>query len=152
MARAVNETGCLVFIDEVTADKSSRMITEMFKTILSAHFQPNGSELFWPPFTIQMDNNAKYTAKAKRGMLCNGGVNHLTWTQVSWHFTWWKQNWRENVPSNIKQELKTVAVGGWQSISLDEIQHLVVSINSRLQAAIYRKGFATKYFAKIKLD
>ena len=34
---AANGTGSLVFIDDVTADKSSRMISEVFRRILSAH-------------------------------------------------------------------------------------------------------------------
>ena len=38
---AANGTGSLVFIDDVTADKSSRMNSEVFQAILSAHIQPN---------------------------------------------------------------------------------------------------------------
>ena len=47
-------------------------------------------------------------------------------------------------PKN-KQELKTVAVEAWQSITRDETQRLVMSMHSRLQAVIDCKGFATKY-------
>ena len=47
-------------------------------------------------------------------------------------------------PKN-KQELKTVAVEAWQSITRDETQHLVMSSLSTLQAVIDCKGFATKY-------
>jgi len=43
-------------------------------------------------------------------------------------------------PKN-KQELKTVAVEAWQSITRDKTQRLVMSMRSRLQAV----GFATKY-------
>ena len=42
---AASGTGSLVFIDDVTADKSSRMNSEVFQAILSAHIQPNASEL-----------------------------------------------------------------------------------------------------------
>ena len=38
-------------------------------------------------------------------------------------------------PKN-KQELKTVSVEAWQSITRDETQHLVMSMHSRLQAVI----------------
>ncbi len=38
-------------------------------------------------------------------------------------------------PKN-KQELKTVAVEAWQSITRDETQRLVMSMRSRLQAVI----------------
>ncbi len=34
---AASGTGSLVFIDDVTADKSSRMNSEVFRAILSAH-------------------------------------------------------------------------------------------------------------------
>ncbi len=47
-------------------------------------------------------------------------------------------------PKN-KQELKTVAVEAWQSITRDETQRLVMSMRSSLQAVIDCKGFATKY-------
>ncbi len=47
-------------------------------------------------------------------------------------------------PKN-KQELKTVAVEAWQSITGDETQRLVMSMRSRLQTVIDCKGFATKY-------
>ncbi len=57
------ETGSLVFIDDVTADKSSRMNSEVFRAILSAHIQPNASELIGRRFTVQMDNDPKHTAK-----------------------------------------------------------------------------------------
>ncbi len=40
---AANGTGSLVFIDDVTADRYSRMNSEVFKAILSAHIQPNAT-------------------------------------------------------------------------------------------------------------
>ncbi len=62
-------TGSLVFIDDVTADKSSRMNSEVFRAILSAHIQPNASELIGRCFTVQMDNDPKHTAKATKEFL-----------------------------------------------------------------------------------
>lgn len=38
---AVNEIGSLVFIDYVTADKSSRMHSKVFQEIFPAHIKPN---------------------------------------------------------------------------------------------------------------
>ena len=38
---AANGTGSLVFIDDVTADKSSMMNFEVFRVILSAQIEPN---------------------------------------------------------------------------------------------------------------
>ena len=63
---AANGTGSLVFIDDVTANKSSRRNSEVFRAILlSAHIQPNASELIGRRFTVQMDNDLKHTTKAK---------------------------------------------------------------------------------------
>ena len=82
---AANGTGSLVFIDYVTADKSSRMNSEVFRAISSAHIKPDASEFIGRHFTVHMDNDPKHTAKATKeflrqrsGMLCNGQVNHLT--------------------------------------------------------------------------
>ncbi len=66
---AASGTGSLVFIDDVTADKSSRMNSEVFRAILSAHIQPNASELIGRRFTVQMDNDPKRTAKATKEFL-----------------------------------------------------------------------------------
>ncbi len=63
---AASGTGSLVFIDDVTADKSSRMNSEVFRAILSAHILPNASELIGRHFTVQMDNDPKHTAKANK--------------------------------------------------------------------------------------
>ena len=61
---AANGTGSLVFIDDVTADKSSRIHSEVFRAILSAQIQPNASKLIGRRFAVQMDNDPKHTAKA----------------------------------------------------------------------------------------
>jgi len=42
---AANGTGSLVFIDDVTADRSSRMSFEVFRALLSAQIQPNAAKL-----------------------------------------------------------------------------------------------------------
>ena len=63
---AANGTGSLVFIDDVAADRSSRMNSEVFWAILSAHIKPNASELVGRLFTVQMDNDTKHTKKATK--------------------------------------------------------------------------------------
>ncbi len=148
---AASGTGSLVFIDDVTADKSSRMNSEVFRAILSAHIQPNASELIGRRFTVQMDNDPKHTAKATKEFL-----KGKKWTVMQWPsqspdlnpiehaFHLLKTKLKGKCPKN-KQELKTVAVEAWQSITRDETQRLVMSMRSRLQAVIDCKGFATKY-------
>ncbi len=76
---AASGTGSLVFIDDVTADKSSRMNSEVFRAILSAHIQPNASELIGRRFTVQMDNDPKHTAKATKEFL-----KGKKWTVMQW--------------------------------------------------------------------
>ena len=63
---AANGTGSLGFIDDVTADKISRMNSEVVRAILSAHIQPKVSELIGRHFPVQMDNDPKHTAKATK--------------------------------------------------------------------------------------
>ena len=148
---AANGTGSLVFIDGVTADKSSRMNSEVFRAILSAHFQPNASELIGRCFTVQMDNDAKHTAKATKAFFKAKKWNVMQWPSQSpdlnpneHAFHLLKTKLKGKCSKN-KQELKTVAVEAWQSITSDETQRLVMSMRSRLQAVIDCKGFATKY-------
>ncbi len=147
---AASGTGSLVFIDDVTADKSSRMNSEVFRAILSAHIQPMLQNSLGRRFTVQMDNDPKHTAKATKsfwrersGLLCNG--QSITWPESDWAcISLAEDKLKGKCPKN-KQELKTVAVEAWQSITRDETQRLVMSMRSRLQAVIDCKGFATKY-------
>lgn len=74
---AANGTGSLVFIDDVTADKSSR------KAILSAQIQPNASELIGRRFTVQMDNDPKHTAKASKEFYKANKWNIMQWPSQS---------------------------------------------------------------------
>ena len=148
---AANGTGSLVFIDDVTADKSSRMNSEVFRAILSAHIQPNASELIGRRFTVQMDNDLKHTAKATKEFFKAKKWNVMQWPSqspdlnpIEHAFHLLKTKLKGKCPKN-KQELNTVAVEAWQSITRDETQRLVMSMHSRLQAVIDCKGFATKY-------
>lgn len=58
-----------MFIDDVSADRRSRINSEVHRTMLSAQFQTNAAKLFGRCFTVQMDNEAwllQRTAKAKQ--------------------------------------------------------------------------------------
>jgi len=63
-----NANGSLVFIDDVTSGKSSRMNSGVFCAILSAHIQPNASELIGRRFTVQMDNDWAETQRLLMSM------------------------------------------------------------------------------------
>ena len=148
---AANGTGSLVFIDDVTADKSSRMNSEVFWAILSAHIQPNASELIGQHFTVQLDNDLKRTVKATKEFFKAKKWDVMQWASqspdlnpIAHAFHLLKTKLKGKCPKK-KQELKTVAVEAWQSITRDETQCLVRSMCSRLQTVIDCKGFATKY-------
>ena len=96
-----------------------------------------------------MDNDPKHTVKATKEFFKAKKWNVMQWPSQSpdlnpteHAFQLLKIQLKGKCPKN-KQELKTVAVKAWQSITRDETQHLVMSMRSRLQAAIDCKGFAT---------
>ena len=133
------------------------MNSEVFRAILSAHIQPNASELIGRRFTMQMDNDPKHTAKATSAKAKKiVFFKAKKWNVMQWPsqspdlnpiehaFHLLKTKLKGKCPKK-KQELKTVAVEVWQSITRDETQRLVMSMHSRLQAVIDCKGFATKY-------
>ncbi|CAM4736095.1 unnamed protein product, partial [Leuciscus chuanchicus] len=61
---ASSGTGSLVFIDDVTEDRSSRMNSEVYGNVLSAQIKSNAAKLVGWRFTVQMDSDPKHTAKA----------------------------------------------------------------------------------------
>ncbi len=76
---------------------------------------------------------------------CYAMAKSITWPESDWAcISLAEDKLKGKCPKN-KQELKTVAVEAWQSITRDETQRLVMSMRSRLQAVIDCKGFATKY-------
>ncbi len=72
-------TALLVFIDDVTEDRSSRMNSEVYRDILSAQIQSNGAKLIGRRFIIQMDDDPKHTAKATQEFLKVKKWNILQW-------------------------------------------------------------------------
>ena len=53
--------------DDMTTAGSIRMNFMAYKSILSAHIQPNPAKTIGQCFTVQMDNDTKHTAKATQG-------------------------------------------------------------------------------------
>ena len=56
-------TGPLVFIDDVTADRSIRMFSGVYRAILSGHNQPNAAKLIGQHIPVQMDDDPEYSVK-----------------------------------------------------------------------------------------
>lgn len=65
----------LVFIDDVTADRSNKMNSEVYRDLLSAHTQPNATKRKGHCFPVQTDNDPKHTAKQVQ--FYNGSISHL---------------------------------------------------------------------------
>ncbi len=76
---------------------------------------------------------------------CYAMAKSITWPESDWACISLAEDKTEGKCPKNKQEMKTVAVEAWQSITRDETQCLVMSMRSRLQAVIDCKGFATKY-------
>uniref|UniRef100_A0A3P9K2C3 Transposase Tc1-like domain-containing protein n=1 Tax=Oryzias latipes TaxID=8090 RepID=A0A3P9K2C3_ORYLA len=80
---AASGTGTLVFIDDVTQDRSSPMNSEVFRDKLSAQIQVNAAKLIGRRFIIQMDNDPKHTAKATQEFIKAKKWNFLEWPSQS---------------------------------------------------------------------
>ncbi len=76
---AANETRSLVFFDDVTADRSSSMTSDVYMAILSAQIQPNATKLLGLCFKEQMDNDPKHMAEAIQEILKAKKLNILQW-------------------------------------------------------------------------
>lgn len=61
---AACETGTLVFIDDVNADRSSRRNCEAYRAILPYQIETNAAKLIGTCFTAKMDNDSKWSEKA----------------------------------------------------------------------------------------
>ncbi len=76
---ASSGTGLLVFIDDVTEERSSRKNSEVYRDTLSAQIQPNAAKLVGRRFIVQMDNDTKHTAKTIQEFLKVKKWNILQW-------------------------------------------------------------------------
>ncbi len=129
---ASSGTGLLVFIDDVTEDRSSRMNSQVCR------MQPNAAKLIGWRFIVQMDNDPKHTAKAtqeflkvkKKCIILQWPSQPLDLNLIEHPFHLLKTKLKAERPTN-KQQLKSAAVKAWQSITKEETQSSVMSISSR---------------------
>ena len=96
----------LVFIDDVTADRSSRMNSDMLRAKISAQIQPNAAKLKGQSFKVQMDNDPKHPGKATQDVLNAKKWNIFQWpNQLSdlnpteWAFPFLKTKLRAERPT-----------------------------------------------------
>lgn len=120
-----NGTGFLVFSDDMSADKNSRINCEVFRVMISAHLQPKASKLIGQSFTVQI-----FQAN------CYSMAKLITW--AAFHLLKAKLNIKKNLRN--QQEIKTAGGKTWQNIGRKETQLLVTSVGSRLKAVTDRKG------------
>ncbi len=91
---ASSGTGLLVFSDDETEDRSSRINSEVYRDILSAQIQSNAAKLIGQRFIVQMDDDPKHTAKATQEFLkvyssifFNGQIKSTDLNLIELHFT-----------------------------------------------------------------
>lgn len=116
---ACKETDSLLLVVDMNAKKSSRMNSEVYRaihntlyTLCMEHHSADGQK---PKANFKSNPSLflnLFYLRHISGIFCNGQVNHLTWIQLSMHFTCWKN----------KQELKTSAVKALQSMSREETE------------------------------
>lgn len=77
--------GNLLFINDVTADKSRRRTAEVYKGNITCSDSAKCFNTHWTLFRVQIDNDLKHTSKATQdflrqrcGMFCSGQASHLT--------------------------------------------------------------------------
>ncbi len=80
---ASSGSGLLVFIDDVTEDRSRWKNSEVYRDILAAQIQPNAAKLIGRRFIVQMDDDPKHTAKATQEFLKAKKWNILQWPSQS---------------------------------------------------------------------
>lgn len=61
--KSASGTGPLVFVDDTTADKSSRTALKVYRAIPSAQVELRFSNLIGQHFTLSQDNYQKHSAK-----------------------------------------------------------------------------------------
>lgn len=71
---AVNGTDSLLYFNDMTPERNSKMYSEVYVTKLSV---TKATKLIRWHFTVQMDNNSKYITKTTRDILKTEKLNIL---------------------------------------------------------------------------
>ena len=66
---AANGMDSLLYIDDVTVDRSIRMNSVVYRATISNQIQPNTTKLIGWHFTVQIINDLKQTVKATQDFL-----------------------------------------------------------------------------------
>lgn len=104
----------------------------------------DASQCRWTLTWSILQKQPKTFLRQRSGMFCNGQVISSDLNPTEHAFLLLKPKLRAKHPKH-KQEVQTAAVKGWQSITREETQHLMMPMCPTLQAVIDCKGFATKY-------
>ncbi len=99
----VDETGSLVFIDDVTADKSSRINSDVYRDILSDQIQPNAAKLVGQPSQCRWSMNQNTLQKQLKNLsgqrneiFFSGQFSYMMSTQLKMLFI--QLHWRQKDP------------------------------------------------------
>lgn len=86
---AASEIGSLSFTNDVTADRSSRMNSQVYRAILSAQIQLNASKLIGCRIRLQMDKDPKHISRQPQTIYarhlkkcCHFCTVHPMWMQT----------------------------------------------------------------------
>ncbi|KAG2466809.1 TC1A transposase, partial [Polypterus senegalus] len=138
-------TGRLVAIE-------GKMNAAKYRDILDKNLLQSAKDLrLGPRFTLQQDNDPKYTAEIMKEWLHNNSVTVLEWPSQSHDLNPIEHLWRDlkmavhqRLPSNLT-ELERICKEEWQRIPKSRCEKHVASFPRRLMAVLVQKGASTKY-------
>lgn len=137
---AANGIGSLLFVDDVTVDKNSRMYFEVCQATFSQMLQNllDGTSQCNLTMICSMLQKQSYRVFLGKEVECQSMAKSITWIGLNKHFTCWGQNWREMPQEQPRTEVsRRWCLGAPPRMNP---QCLVMSTCSRLQAVIYCKG------------
>jgi hypothetical protein len=142
---SVNGVGNLYLIDGI-------LDAEKYVTILENEMLPSKTKLFGRrKFIFQQDNDPKHTANVTKDWLVMKKVKRLDWPPQSPDLNPIENLWSildrsvKNRRPNSNEELFDILHKAWNSIEVELLETLALSMPRRLQAVIDNNGWQTKY-------